>query len=210
MSGNGHLPYPPDACPFRRPLPEGFDACPVFHPLRYVPLDTRHQALEPVLACRHMEAAAHPDRPFAYYTRCAVGTPGDRAELAERLPEERRRHLRSVADAVSGVVLRHVDALAAAKQIELGVLDPQAAERGQQEVLRAAADFESDVAVLVDRELGPELDEIGLEPDQLMRVIRAGLKDYIVNGFARWEVPDELLADLPADVATFLKAEYER
>ena len=78
------------------------------------------------------------------------------------------------------------------------------------ESLRAAADFEEDVAGVVDRDLGAMLDEVGLEPDQLMRVIRAGIKDYVVNGFARWDVPDEVLTGLPNDVATFLKAEYAR
>lgn len=208
MSGNGHRPH--DACPFRRPLPEGFDACPVFHPVRYVPLDIRYRALSPVLACRHMEPAVHPDRPFAYYTRCAVGTPAERAALARRLPERRRRLMRAVADAINVVILRHVDRLAAAKQAELGVLDPDAAARGHQEVLKAAAEFETEVAGLVDRDLGPALDEVGMEPDQLMKVIRAGIQDYVVNGFARWDVPGEVLAGLPADVAIFLKAEYAR
>lgn len=208
MPGNGHRPH--DACPYRRPLREGFDACPVFHPVSYVPLDIHHRALTPVLACRHMEPAANPDRPFAYYTRCAVGTPAERAAQARRLPAKRRRLMRSVADAVNDVILRHVDRLAAAKQAELGVLDPGAAARGYQEVVRAAADFEEDVAGVVDRDLGAMLDEVGLEPDQLMRVIRAGIKDYVVNGFARWDVPDEVLTGLPNDVATFLKAEYAR
>jgi len=76
---------PPDRCPYGRPFPEGFDACPAFTAAAYTALDFHFPPTTPVHTCARLTIGEEPSRTGAYYPRCALGTAEQRQAWARRI-----------------------------------------------------------------------------------------------------------------------------
>src|SRR5258708_26789248 len=62
-----------DACPFARPFPDEFDACPAYQQTAFLALDTQYRPLRVVNPCRHLEARSVPGFQAGYYAACSLG-----------------------------------------------------------------------------------------------------------------------------------------
>ncbi|HEY8811065.1 MAG TPA: hypothetical protein VIO86_01085 [Candidatus Dormibacteraeota bacterium] len=65
-----------DVCPFVRPFPTGFDACPEFRPIAFVATDLSHRPLGEQVTCQNLKVGGNLTR--GYYPRCDVGWPARR------------------------------------------------------------------------------------------------------------------------------------
>ncbi len=118
--------------------------------------------------------------------------------------------MRAVVDRLNQVIAAHAESLAEAKGRELAAPPGPDREAARGEVRAAAVRLEFDFERSVGGELRGTLDELGVEPDALLAIVRAGVRDYERHGLESWEIPDPLLAPLPADVVRFVKAGYGR
>jgi hypothetical protein len=203
-------PRPADECPYRRPLPEAFGDCLTFHPVRFVALTSRFEALRPVLSCRHMQLGLRPQASGkAYYCRCAVGDRTARERMAASTGADRAQLLRELAEGVMSVVLDNWETLAAVKGRELAARTEEERRQAVLEVKRAAGFISSEMRrVLTERWL-EHLQRLDVRLADLAAVIDAGVEDFERHGFAGWHPPDDLLARLPRDVAAFLRPDTE-
>jgi hypothetical protein len=75
-----------DRCPYRRPFPTGFDECPAYRPVEFLPADSFDQPLEPAWTCAHLVVGSRPEG--GVYPRCRLGDAAAReawgAELRPR------------------------------------------------------------------------------------------------------------------------------
>lgn len=206
MPGAMAMPRPRDECQYSRPLEAHFDACPTFHPVRYVPLNTQFQPLQPVLTCRHMEVGLRTDRPGrSYYCKCAVGDAPARERLGRQIGERRTKLMQEVADGLMQVVASHSESLGLAKGRELAAVGAFDRSDAAREVAALGDLVAREMRELIDGPLQAHVEELGVKPEALVAVIEAGVRDFEANGFAGWTPPDELLGQLPADVAAFLR-----
>lgn len=196
---------PADECPFSRPLPDGFDACPAFNPVSFVPLTSLFEPLRSVLTCRHMEVALHERPGRAYYCRCAIGDGAARQRMAEAVSEERRRLLRELAGGLIEIVQQNSESLAAVKGRELAAQSEAEARAARQEVRRAAEQLGREMRSAVTDRWLQHVRRLDLRVADLLAVIDAGVEDFERHGFSGWHPPEKLLAALPADLAAFLR-----
>jgi hypothetical protein len=201
-------PRPADECNYPRPLSPQTTDCPTFHPVRYLPLDLSHRPLRPVVSCRHMQLGVESQQAGRFYCRCSLGDASARLAASASLSESRVRLMRQVVDLLNDLIAVHADSLAEAKGRELAAATDPDREAARLAVRQAAARFESDVDEQVRTKLQVCLDELGVEPDVVLRIVHAGIKDYEANGLESWQIPDDLLAPLPPDVRRFVKASY--
>jgi hypothetical protein len=198
---------PPDECPYPRPLPEGFADCALFHPVRFVSLSSFFEPLQPVLTCRHMEIGQVTTglRAGAYYCRCVVGDADARRRAAARLDAQRAVLMRELADGIMAVVLEHWEALGAGKAHELAARSQEEHRRAGAEVRASAEVIRTEMRRRVAGPLRTHVERLGIRIEALLAVIDAGVADFESHGFTTWQPADHLLADLPPDVAAFLK-----
>lgn len=197
---------PRDECPYSKPLKERFDACPTFHPVRFVPLNAHFVPMKPILACRHMEVGLRTDRPGrSYYCRCAVGDATGRVRLALQIGESRGRLMRELAEGIMAVVGKHSEELGEAKGRELAAVGGFERRQASREVAAVAALVGREMHQLIEGPLAAHVQELDIRPAALAAVIQAGVRDFETHGFTGWTPPDELLSQLPADVAAFLR-----
>jgi anti-anti-sigma regulatory factor len=85
-----------DRCPYPRPFPADFDACPAFHPVTYVVADSTNAPIGPVVSCRHLVSGSTPNTHGRYYARCALGSPAARRGWLERFGADRLNKVREL------------------------------------------------------------------------------------------------------------------
>lgn len=84
---------PQDACPFRRPFPDGFDECPAYVPNLAVAADSGRRALPVIWTCRNLRPGARPEG-GGYYAACRLGTADQRRCWSEDGEQAALLHLR--------------------------------------------------------------------------------------------------------------------
>jgi len=153
-----------------------------------------------------MEIGRRGDEPGrAFYCRCAIGDAGARAALAASMDVERRHLLRELADGIMAVVLQNWETLAAVRGRELAARTEPERREAALEVQRAAAFLSGEMGTaLTERWLG-HIQQLDIRLADLLAVIQAGIQDFERHGFTGWHPPEELLAKLPTDVASFLR-----
>lgn len=79
-------PLPPDACPFSRPFPEGFDECPAYEGVQFQPATFANEPLSPAWTCHHLGVATAGEGFPRNYAQCALGDAAARLRwLKERI-----------------------------------------------------------------------------------------------------------------------------
>ena len=66
-----------DRCPYPRPFPADFGACPTYEAVSFVPTDSLRQCLDSIATCRHL-TVGDDGREGRFYPRCALGGPQER------------------------------------------------------------------------------------------------------------------------------------
>src|ERR1700737_3498588 len=89
------MPRPDDECPYPKPFPADFDACPAFQARQFIPLATLYQPLEPVLTCRHLETRSMTQR-YRWYGACALGNSDARPRWPRQVGGARLERIRAV------------------------------------------------------------------------------------------------------------------
>lgn len=74
---------PDNACPYARPFPDGFDACPAYQPFLATSADAGRRSLPAIWTCQALEPASRPGG-GGFYGACRLGTECDRGHWAEQ------------------------------------------------------------------------------------------------------------------------------
>ena len=198
---------PPNRCPYPKPFPADFRGCPAYQPVRFIPLDTRYQPLEPAWSCAHLDIARVDNRP---YTSCRLGDHAARVEWAQRIQGDRLERWRSIARDFGEALKELIAEVYAAKAEQLECLGTERAgeaERRLREVVDRflALDFE-----MMDAQRA-ELEAIGF-PVEAMKLVTADAMEALVRRptvFGGYEPPAELLAPFSADIRDFVRALFD-
>jgi hypothetical protein len=84
---DGHA-QAPDTCPYPRPFPDDFSACPAYFPRRWPAYTSTGQPLQTVWTCWHLASGSEEGATGHYYARCALGDQQARAQWAESAGSE--------------------------------------------------------------------------------------------------------------------------
>ena len=190
---------PPDNCPYSRPFPEDFAACPTFHAQRFVAATTREQPLGMHLTCAHLRVGEHAHNRF--YAQCALGTAADRRAWLRQVGERRVETMRRLGVEFNELYGGQTEPLLAAKAAAISSPnDPEAAvelERRLADLSRAMDEFMSNEQ--------RALEEIGF-PVATLRV-------FIDDVLERWResprlgsppIDEDQLDGFPPELRSFL------
>lgn len=190
---------PPDNCPYSRPFPEDFSACPTFQAQQFVAATTREKPLGMHLSCAHLRVGEHAHNRF--YAQCALGTAADRRAWLRKVGERRVETMRRLTVEFNEMYGGQTEPLLAAKAAAIASPnDPAAAE----ELERRLADLSTAMDEFLSHE-SPTLEEIGF-PVATLRV-------FIDDVLERWResprlgsppVRDEQLEGIPPELRSFL------
>ena len=190
---------PPDNCPYPRPFPADFSACPTFQAQRFVAATTQEQPLGMHLTCVHLRVGEHAHNRF--YAQCALGTAADRRAWLRQVGERRVEAMRRLSIEFTEVYGGLTEPLLAAKGAAiLSPNDPRAAEELEHRL--------AELSTAMDKFLATEsrtLEEIGF-PVATLRV-------FIDDVLERWRESSRLgsppisegqLEGFPPELRSFL------
>lgn len=190
---------PPDNCPYPRPFPADFSACPTFQAQRFVAATTQEQPLGMHLSCVHLRVGEHAHNRF--YAQCALGTAAGRRAWLRQVGERRIETMRRLGIEFTEMYGGQTEPLLAAKAAAISAPDdPNAAE----ELERRLAELSAAMDEFMATEAGA-LEEIGF-PVATLRV-------FIDDVLERWResprlgsppISEEQLEGFPPELRSFL------
>ncbi len=196
---------PVDACPFDRPFPPDFDACPAYQPRAFVALDLRYRPLQPVWTCQHLEVRSTGASGHRFYGRCSIGDAAARERWVEQVRAVRLQTLRDLSTEINRITRPLVTELWAAKGHQLEAQKSSHGDAAATKALREVATrMRSEVTDFLDQHR-TELEGAGL-PYDAVGVLVGVLIDRFVSQTstdAPPGLPPEVLADFPEAVRVF-------
>lgn len=175
--------------------------------MRFIPLDTHFQPLDPIWSCAHLDVAYEDNRP---YTSCRLGDHAARLAWAERIQADRLERWREIAREFGEKLKELIAEVYAAKAVQLECAGTGRAREAERR-LRAAVDtFLTRDFELMDAR-AEELEQIGF-PADAMKVVTADALEALVRRaevFAGYEPPAELLAPFSADIREFVRGLFD-
>jgi hypothetical protein len=88
---------PADECPYPKPFPADFTACPAFQPRQFLVLDAQNRPLGAVWTCSHLDVREMRGSGWGhFYGSCALGDAAARQHWAELLGTDRLRSIESL------------------------------------------------------------------------------------------------------------------
>ena len=190
---------PPDNCPYPRPFPADFSACPTFQAQRFVAATTQEQPLGMHLSCVHLRVGEHAHNRF--YAQCALGTAADRRAWLRQVGERRVETMRRLGIEFTEMYGGQTEPLLAAKAAAISSPDdPKAAEELERRL--------ADLSTAMDKFFATEsrtLEEIGF-PVSTLRV-------FIDDVLERWResprlgsppISEDQLESFPPELRSFL------
>jgi hypothetical protein len=198
---------PDDECPYPKPFPADFDACPAYQPRQFIPLDTMYQPLEPVLTCRHLETRGLPQR-HRWYGACAVGTAEARRRWAREVGVSRLHRIRTVQRELGIAIAPYNARLWELKGQQLRAIhDGRDPAEATAELRRLAGAMTADLDAFL-KEKSHTFADIDMPIDAAKQLIQVAVERFIDTQFATevsFEVPDDVLARFPEPVRTFFR-----
>lgn len=190
---------PPDSCPYPRPFPADFSACPTFQAQRFVAATTREQPLGMHLSCVHLRVGEHAHNRF--YAQCALGSAADRRSWLRQVGERRVETMRRLGIEFNEMYGGQTEPLLAAKAAAISSPDdPKAAEELERRLAELSAAMDDFMATEK-----RTLEEIGF-PVATLRV-------FIDDVLERWRetprlgsppITEEQLEGFPPELRSFL------
>lgn len=190
---------PPDNCPYPRPFPADFSACPTFQAQRFVAATTQEQPLGIHLSCVHLRVGEHAHNRF--YAQCALGTAAERRAWLRQVGDRRVETMRRLGIEFNELYGGQTEPLLAAKAAAISAPDdPRAAEELERRL--------AELSTAMDEFMAAEaraLEEIGF-PVATLRV-------FIDEVLERWResprlgsppISEEQLEGFPPELRSFL------
>jgi hypothetical protein len=197
---------PSDHCPYARPFPAGFADCPAFQQVRFIPLSSNYQPLEPVMTCRHLVSRQLPGDGGRWYPACRLGNAQARLAWVEAVEPSRLAAISRLRAEMAGLNAPFIDELWRLKGRQLAAggnlrddeLRRQMLEVGERFLLQTRTFLESH---------SPELLEIEVTAEPLVELLRLSIENLIArsSGEMRWEVPEQVLLQFPRPVQLFFR-----
>jgi len=183
VGGVGYLaPMPerrPEECPYARPFPPDFGACPAFRPDEYVALDMRYQALRPVWTCANFQARPDADQRGRYYGNCRLGDESARRRWADQAVPAQVEGLRRLRREMYSLAAGYRDEIWEAKGAQLKAFSVGADAGPHTRRLRDLAERNlTDVRGYVEANQAL-LDEIGMPKSALLQLISYQLERFV-------------------------------
>jgi hypothetical protein len=196
---------PPDACPFVRPFPPDFDACPAYQPRTFVALDLRYRPLQPVWTCQQLEVRPTGATGHRFYGRCSIGDAAARQRWVEQVRVARLQTLRELSTQVNRITRSLVTELWTAKGRQLEARKSIQGDAAETRAVQEVADrMRSQVIAFLD-EHRAELEGAGLPYDAVVVLLGVLLERFVsqTSTDAPPGLPPEVLADFPEAVRIF-------
>ena len=178
---------PADDCPWPRPFPDGFNACPAYLQQRFIPVDIHDQPLTPVCTCRHLISRRLPDRTGGWYAACQIGDAAARQQWLVAADGDAHRVLGALRARMDAINRPFVERIWAAKALQR-----------DDELGAAVAEFVSECATFLTLHR-QEFEQAQLRPDAILLIIRRTVEDFVRKDGreASWDVPESILSELP-------------
>jgi DNA-binding CsgD family transcriptional regulator len=196
-----------DECPFTRPFPEDFAACPAYLPRLAVTLDLSAQPVDLIRSCRHLVTRESPDRAGRSYGACVIGGAAERKRWVRTIGAERLRRIGMLRQELAAITLPMVHELWAIKRGEQRRrnADPAAHEVAQEEMEGLSERLLKAVQAFLE-EHRASLDELEIPVDGCLALIRLWLDSFIRHPDAetRWQAPADLMESFPEEIRMFL------
>ncbi len=196
---------PADACPFDRPFPLDFDACPAYQPRTFVALDLRYRPLQPVWTCQQLEVRPTGASGHRFYGRCSIGDAAARERWVEQVRVVRLQTLRDLSTQVNRITQPLLNELWAAKGRQLEAQKSSQGSAAETRAVQGVADrMRSQVIAFLD-EHRVDLEGAGLPYDAVVVLLGVVLERFVsqTSTDAPPGLPPEVLADFPEAVRLF-------
>jgi hypothetical protein len=186
---------PADECPWPRPFPNGFDACPAYLEQRFIAVDINDQPLTPVCTCRHLVSQRLPDRTAGWYAACQIGDAAARQRWLVAADGDAHRALGVLRARMDAINHPFVERIWAAKALQRG-----------DELRSAVAEFVSECATFLTLHR-QEFEQAQLRPDAILLIIQRTVEDFASKDGqeASWDVPESVLSELPEPDRLFFR-----
>ena len=201
------MPRPADECPYPKPFPADFTACPAFQARQFIPLDTMYQPLEPVLTCRHLVTRALPQR-HRWFAACSLGDDGARRRWANEVGVARLERIRAIQRQLGAAIAPYSARLWELKGQQLRAFrDGQDAGTATDALRSLASQMTAHLQTFLE-EHSTAFTDIDMPVDAALRLITVAIDRFIDTKFAAevsFEVPDDVLRRFPQPVRTFFR-----
>ena len=201
------MPRPADECPYPKPFPADFNACPAFQARQFIPLDTMYQPLEPVLTCRHLVTRALPQR-HRWFAACSLGDDGARRHWANEVGVARLERIRAIQRQLGAAIAPYSTRLWELKGQQLRAFrDGQDAGPATDALRILASQMTAHLQTFLE-ENSTAFTDIDMPVDAALRLITVAIDRFIDTKFAAevsFEVPDDVLRRFPEPVRTFFR-----
>jgi hypothetical protein len=196
---------PVDACPFDRPFPPDFDACPAYQPRTFVALDLRYRPLQPVWTCQQLEVRPTGARGHRFYGRCSIGDAAARERWVEQVRAVRLQTLRDLSSQVNRIARPLLTELWTAKGHQLEAQKSTDGDAVETSAVREVADrMRSEVTAFLDPHRA-QLEAAGLPYDAVVVLVGVLMDRFVsqTSTDAPPGLPPDVLADFPEAVRIF-------
>jgi len=197
---------PSDHCPYARPFPPGFAECPAFQQVRFIPMSSTYQPMEPVMTCRHLVSRQLPGEGGRWYPACRLGDARARLEWVEAVEPARLAAICRLRDQMAGLNAPFIDELWRLKGRQLAA--PRTGNKSElrRQMLGVGDQFLAQSRTFLEGHAA-DLVEIEVSADALIELLRLSIQNLIArsNGEMRWEVPEQALKLFPRPVQLFFR-----
>jgi len=200
---------PEDRCPFPRPFPPDFTACPAFLPRLHFATDTRGQRLRPHWTCAHLDTGQRGEGGF--YGQCLLGATPERERWAKAMMAGQLGAVRTARISLSEAIRPQVERLmqVVAGKDGMGLSHAIVVTR-HSEVGPAAAALQDAFEGFVDGH-GELFKEAGIEPRDLIACFAEGVREFVNRPLVReWRFDAEIVGRYPWPVIAFLRPDLVR
>ncbi|TMC48179.1 MAG: hypothetical protein E6J14_12840 [Chloroflexi bacterium] len=197
---------PRDACPYPRPFPVGFEACPAYQAAPLIALTMRYRPLPAVWTCSHLTVRAMAIGQQRFYPRCRLGDEAGRRRWVADVDAVRLGSIRRLQAEMNAATAARLEELWAAKARQL-----QARSAGDDlgdstaELRRLGQVYAREANAFLERR-ARLLEQLHLPLDACRELLEAMLDAWIEQPDAEPpEIPSPVLERFPEDVRVFLR-----
>ncbi len=199
------MPRPADECPYPRPFPTDFAACPAYQPRQFLTYDTQNRPSGAVWTCAHLDVHEMPGSGWGhFYGSCSLGDAAARRHWAELLGTDRLRCIESLRQLVLPITDELSRRLVAAKAREMVTRTEAQREAIGLEMEVMGERYLAQLAAVLGRQQ-PLLDRAGMPLGLTVELSRNWISNFIAGRsleLARRASPD-LVDRLPDSVWLF-------
>ena len=201
--------WPEDRCPFPRPFPPSFKACPAYLPRLQFPTDTRGQRLKPHWTCAHLETDRREHGGF--YGQCLLGAAADRERWAQAMESSQLSAVRQARVQLSEAVRPQVERLMHIVAGKDGTFHSRTILATQRRELNAAAAelmkaFQAFVVAHEELFRAAEIETV-----LLLRCFGEGLREFVDRPLVKaWRFDARIVERYPWPIIAFLRPDLVR